>query len=87
MSSQEGTAHIQYVRWRADADRTLLEVCGYALTPDNHPAPTGLDRASGAVQAPPGLQTLDATTASQLEQPLSDEELKKRSEALNATNL
>ncbi|AXA50961.1 uncharacterized protein MRET_3337 [Malassezia restricta] len=54
---------------------------------DNHPAPTGLDRASGAVQAPPGLQTLDATTASQLEQPLSDEELKKRSEALNATNL
>ncbi|WFD20877.1 hypothetical protein MCAP1_003131 [Malassezia caprae] len=41
------------------------------------------DAASGAIHAPPGLQQLDPKTASSLEAPLSDEELKKRSAELN----
>ncbi|KAL4400254.1 hypothetical protein ACI68E_003170 [Malassezia pachydermatis] len=44
-------------------------------------APT--DAASGTVQANPGPRILDTQTASQLEKPLSDEELQKRSEELN----
>ncbi|SHO79578.1 Uncharacterized protein MSYG_3928 [Malassezia sympodialis ATCC 42132] len=53
-----------------------------------HPATSnqpdaGHDATSGAIHAPPGLQQLDPKTASSLETPLSDEELKKRSEELN----
>lgn len=60
MSSQD-QAHIQYVP----------ELTRPFPAKDNNPnLPRGSDAVTGAVQAQPGLQQLDASTAAQLEQPL-----------------